>query len=1154
MKKLLLAVSFLLAMLTLLILPVTANATANNVSVNTAVATSSTNSNKCIYPANLGKNTSTLNSSVDPRTTTKASQATVTDEQSEKPGTATTDNQSEKLETATTDEQSEKPNTVTTNDQSQKPATVTSDVTKIQNPTAKAEKTDPNHSNESFKEAVAPAVFVPEISYKSGETDFTNAVSVKQTLSDPDGTVIDSNYKGTIYDTENLNLKYNFTVPKDIVDKIKGGDFFTVSVPDALSFKDTDQFDVNLQGIAVPIAHYQLVKQPKSLKVTFTDYLQKHIDVTSTSGVINISGVADAKKPIVISQEGGLPPVTVPVQPKPKDYISNDPYGKTGPIEKEGYQVPDVNGEVNWTLNVNMDGLAEALGTGNISTKADTDHVMKNATVYDNLPSGQTIAQDSAPRLSVPIYFKDKNGRVLSTSGTAIGVNLGKKVTLADVANANHESDDAVTFDQFNTYIKSNLGSYGFFKQTKDGNLFGPGSQANSATQYKAGDYTFVMNVGDLGVKDKTDTNKLSLTTTKDQSEQQIRDNFKLKTGFADPDQTVNGFEKLLTATGGSGIVGLHIEFRMKEETNLPKADLNNTAIVAHDGHNDTSKTFIIHYKNTSATASVTVAQGAIGIRKVDADDNSKGLSGVQFTVIGPNYDKTITTDDNGFAQTESLLSGTYTVTEITPAKGYSPYIVKVVTGKDKPTSVLVSKNKDGKSSFTVTIDRTTDSQNSQGQLFTVSDKKGTTNINVTKIWKGVPAGVSAPEVTVTLYANGKATDKTLKLTKENGYKGSFTDLEQLDANGKTIQYNVVEQTKNVPDIYVAGNFGVAEVRDGVYTLTNTLKTNIKVTKTWVNVPANNNEPNVTVTLLTNGKATQTMTLTAANHYTGTFAKLDLMDAKGQLINYSVQETPVAGYTAENNGFINVPKGQVDFLAKLVNDYNRPPVNPNQPVTNVKVVKNWEGVPAGTQTPDITVTLLADGESTGKTLVLTSKNHYTGSFTDLALTDANAKTIVYSVKETPVAGYTAENGGVATAVNGTATLVNDYDVPGKPEKPQTPPTPPVTPPTPENPNTPNIPNTPITPEEPKNPNVPETPETTTDQNRVSTPSKNEANTPVASVHGEAVAPRKQDNVQPKLTEAKLPQTSEKQSSSAALIGVALLLMLFVPMTLLKKKA
>ncbi|GAX05021.1 cell surface protein [Secundilactobacillus pentosiphilus] len=1027
-KKFLLAVSFLLAMLTLLILPVTANATANNVSVNTAVATGSTGSSKCIYLANLGKNTNTVNSSVEPRTTTKASQATVTDEQSEKP------------------------NTATTNDQAQKPATTTPDVTMTQDPTVKAEKTESNHSNESFKEAVAPAVFVPEISYKSGETgkDISSDVTVNQQLTDINGNNIDGSYQKDIHDGDFVHFLSNFTINDTAVRQIKNGDYFSVKLPDQIVFTDTSVFpliDKHLSGNP-EIGSYQLVKigdTQKLVKVAFNDYLEKNTGVTDVSATIDTRGKVTEGQKTISYQQGGTVPLDVKPAPNGQP-VSGDPYQGKGPIVKEGYQVLDDNGrptgEVNWTLNVNIDAIADALGTGTVSA----DHVMKNAVVYDNLTPGQTVSQDSTPRLSVPIYLRDQDGNVLSTTDTVLGVNVGQNVSLADVAAANgDESTDNVTFTQFNDYVKSHLGSYGFFKQTSNGNVYGQ--------SYTAGQYTFIMNVGDLGVKDSAG-NQLSLTQpTSGSNEDQVRDKVPSE-GVANVGQTVDGYHNLLKATGNSGIAGLHIEFRMNEDASTTH-DLSNTAIVAHDNTQATSNHYTIQYSGTDSDVELTIAQGVIEIHKYGTDKDSKGdyskLAGAEFKITNATgiIVADLTTDDSGSAQTNPLLSGTYTITEVKPASGYQNTLLD-----DGAGNVLG----DGKS-YTITIDRNIDKH---GVLVNIFNKKNTTNIEVTKTWSGVPTGTETPTVTVTLYANGKSTGKTLTLTSDNQYKGSFTDLDVTDVNGKVIAYTVKELTK------------------------------------------------------------------------------------------------VAGYIAENGGIAVVINGK----AELVNKFIPPIVPPVKPKTNVNVAKIWKGVPTGTQAPDITVTLLVNGEVTTKTLLLTNGNHYTGRFTDLDVTDANGNIIIYSVKETPVAGFTAENDGVATAVDGTATLVNDYDVPVKPEKPQTPPTPPVTPPTPENPNTPNIPETPITPEEPKTPNVPETPVTTTDQNRASTPtpSKNRVNTPVTrvkatQVHGNAVVkPRKQDNVQPQSTEAKLPQTSEKQSSSVALIGIALLLMLFVPTTLLKKNA
>ena len=88
---------------------------------------------------------------------------------------------------------------------------------------------------------------------------------------------------------------------------------------------------------------------------------------------------------------------------------------------------------------------------------------------------------------------------------------------------------------------------------------------------------------------------------------------------------------------------------------------------------------------------------------------------------------------------------------------------------------------------------------------------------------------------------------------------------------------------------------------------------------------------------------------------------------KGRPIKYSVIEYAVPGYTAiyEENGNITnkYTPGKIGFT----------------------VIKSWkDGDNADSIRPrSITVNLLADGKTTGKTLVLNTQNSWRGSFTDL---------------------------------------------------------------------------------------------------------------------------------------------------------------------------
>ena len=73
------------------------------------------------------------------------------------------------------------------------------------------------------------------------------------------------------------------------------------------------------------------------------------------------------------------------------------------------------------------------------------------------------------------------------------------------------------------------------------------------------------------------------------------------------------------------------------------------------------------------------------------------------------------------------------------------------------------------------------------------------------------------------------------------------------------------------------------------------------------------------------------------------------------------------------------------------------------------VIKSWkDGDNADSIRPrSITINLLADGKTTGKTLVLNTQNSWRGSFTDLPEYE-NGKKITYTVTESPVSGYTSQ--------------------------------------------------------------------------------------------------------------------------------------------------
>ncbi len=143
---------------------------------------------------------------------------------------------------------------------------------------------------------------------------------------------------------------------------------------------------------------------------------------------------------------------------------------------------------------------------------------------------------------------------------------------------------------------------------------------------------------------------------------------------------------------------------------------------------------------------------------------------------------------------------------------------------------------------------------------------------------------------------------------------------------------------------------------------------------------------------------------------------MPVTDENGGKITYTVEEKAVPkGYTTSTPG----PRAVKDGKVTLVNKYT-----PGK--TSINVHKKWTGVPSGVTTPKVTVTLFKNGNATDQKLTLDSQNNYSGKFDNLPITDDNGKTITYTVEETAVDGYKADQKGQVAVKDGVVTLTNEY--------------------------------------------------------------------------------------------------------------------------------
>ena len=280
------------------------------------------------------------------------------------------------------------------------------------------------------------------------------------------------------------------------------------------------------------------------------------------------------------------------------------------------------------------------------------------------------------------------------------------------------------------------------------------------------------------------------------------------------------------------------------------------------------------------------------------------------------------------------------------------------------------------------------------------------TSHTVTKEWvdNNNQDNLRPDSITVRLYANGTATDKTVTLDENNNWTYTFTELDK-NSNGKAITYTADEINE------IAGYSKDIKTKDNKTTITNTHvteKTAKTVIKEWKD---NNNQDgirpdSIEVELLANGKETgQTAILNDANDWRYTFENLDV-NSNGKEIKYTVKElTEVEGYTTTYSK---------DGLT--ITNTHTPEVR------DITVNKVWDDAnnQDGKRPESIIVTLYANGEEKA-TEELTADN-WSYTFKDLPKYE-NGKEITYTVSESTVDGYTLTSNEM---VKDTITLTNSY--------------------------------------------------------------------------------------------------------------------------------
>ncbi|MBQ8159933.1 MAG: Cna B-type domain-containing protein [Clostridia bacterium] len=270
-------------------------------------------------------------------------------------------------------------------------------------------------------------------------------------------------------------------------------------------------------------------------------------------------------------------------------------------------------------------------------------------------------------------------------------------------------------------------------------------------------------------------------------------------------------------------------------------------------------------------------------------------------------------------------------------------------------------------------------------------------SLSGTKTWVDSEdaAGFRPDTITLTLYQNGVPSQYPVIWDSADGdvWSYHFEKLPEYKPDGTKHVYTVVET-------YVP-NYETTYSEDTL-DITNTVvpPTDLSGTKTWHD-ENNNGEfrpPFIQVSLLADGVVVQTLTVRGgptAESWDYEFTGLPTLNAAGNEIVYTVEETVPQGYRAEYNGMD-------------IDNY----VVPTGVLTSVSGSKTWddENNAHEVRPGRIEVTLYADGVPTAyrPTWNIGEGNVWTYTFRNLPAYHADMTPVVYTVQEAPVEHYETE--------------------------------------------------------------------------------------------------------------------------------------------------
>lgn len=302
--------------------------------------------------------------------------------------------------------------------------------------------------------------------------------------------------------------------------------------------------------------------------------------------------------------------------------------------------------------------------------------------------------------------------------------------------------------------------------------------------------------------------------------------------------------------------------------------------------------------------------------------------------------------------------------------------------------------------SFTISEDRVEDytseikGDSLRGYTVTNRHTPGMTQVNVTGFWDDEDDrdGIRPDKVTIRLLADGKDTGRTLELTAEDNWTGTFADLYSKN-EGKDIKYTVEQVGTDVltgvdgPGTYANVMTGDAENGFVISNIHTPERISISGAKVWDDDDDRDGlrPDSIIVNLYSDGNLISSKIVTAEGGWKWSFDGF-FKYQNGKELEYTISEEPADGYETEI-------AGDAESGFALTNSHS-----PEK--TSVSVSKVWDdGDDHDSIRPlSVTVRLLADGADTGLTRRLSWLNGWRSSFDDLHVY-SDGKKIAYTVEE-----------------------------------------------------------------------------------------------------------------------------------------------------------